>query len=126
MTINNQTEIDGNYIYNTVLVVSHLNGKDLIRVDTIVHCKIEEKYCNLYLNNGSKYIVPKGINEVMKKLPNHKFIKTSNTQIVNIDFINRYVKAKENYLLMHDGSKIVVGVSEEKIFDDLIKPIQFF
>jgi two-component system, LytTR family, response regulator len=118
---NSNTEID-----NNILVIPSLAGKDFIRLDTIVHCQASDAYCIIFLNNGNKHTICKTLKTIEKKLPAHKFIKTHQSHIVNIAFINRYITGEENFVVMHDGKHIPIARSQKKTFKALINMLQIF
>jgi two-component system, LytTR family, response regulator len=106
-----------------VLLLPNTVGKDYIRFDTIVRCEGQKGSCIIYLNNENKQMVCKTINFIEKKLPIHMFIKVQPLQIVNLSFINRYINDKDDYLVMHDGTKISISNSYRKLLNGLIKSV---
>jgi two-component system, LytTR family, response regulator len=111
-------EIDEN-----VLLLPNTVAKDYIKLDTIVRCE-EQKDCSIiYLNNGNKHIVSKTLKSIAKKLPPHMFIKVQPLHIVNLAFINRYIEATEDYLIMHDGTKILLSNTYKKTIKNLLKTV---
>lgn len=111
---------------DNILVIPSLIRKDFIRIDTIVHCQASDAYCIIFLNNGNKHTICKTLKAVEKKLPAHKFIKTHQSHLVNIAFINRYITGEENFVVMHDGTHIPIARSQKKTFKALINMLQIF
>jgi two-component system, LytTR family, response regulator len=115
---NSNAEID-----NNILVIPSSVGKDFIRIDTIVHCQAADAYCIVFLNNGNKHTICKTLKTLSKKLPAHKFIRTHQSHIVNIAFVNRYITGEESYVVMHDGTHIPIARSQRKALGILFKAI---
>jgi two-component system, LytTR family, response regulator len=109
-----------------ILTLFNTNGKDFIRIDTIVRCEMLEAECVIYLNNGNKHAVNKTLKGIIRYLPAHKFLKVHHLHIVNIDFINRYIKSSEDYLVMHDGTNIPISRTLKKVIKELMKAEQIF
>ncbi len=113
-------------IADNILIIPSLIGKDFIRIDTIVRCQASDAYCIIFLNNGNKHTICKTLKAIEKKLPEHKFIKTHQSHIVNIAFINRYITGEENLVVMHDGTHIPIARSQKKTFKALVNMLQIF
>ncbi len=94
-----------------ILIWSYANGKDFIRIDTIVYCEADNTSCNIYLNNGNKHRISQTLEEIENKLPTHKFIKIHDCYIVNVSFINRHKKEDVDYMILHDGTKLEIGAA---------------
>jgi two-component system, LytTR family, response regulator len=94
-----------------ILIWSYANGKDFIRIDTIVYCEADNTSCNIYLNNGNKHRISQTLEDIEKKLPTHKFIKMHDCFMVNVSFINRHKKDDVDYLILHDGTKLEIGTA---------------
>jgi two-component system, LytTR family, response regulator len=97
-----------------ILIWSYANGKDFIRIDTIVYCEADNTSCNIYLNNGNKHIISQTLEAIENKLPTHKFIKIHDCYMVNVSFINRHKKEDIDYLILHNGTKLEIGLSYKK------------
>jgi two-component system, LytTR family, response regulator len=114
MTSNTFNEKDTLDRDESILILSHTNGKDFIKIDTIVHCEAEGFLSNIHLNNGNKHTVSILLNKILEKLPAHKFIKIAPTHFVNVDFVNRFIKDKSSYVEMHDGLQIAISKDKER------------
>ncbi len=106
-----------------ILIIPHNVGTDLIKIDSIVHCKANNVYCFIYLNNGTKLTVCKTLKAILEKLPRYKFLKLHRSHVVNIEFINRYVNGIEGYVVLFDGTKISVARSQKKQLNEIIKSL---
>jgi two-component system, LytTR family, response regulator len=102
-------------VNENILIWSYANGKDFIRIDTIVYCEADNISCNIYLNNGNKHIISQTLEDIENKLPTHKFIKIHDCYMVNVSFINRHKKEDIDYLILHNGTKLEIGSSYIKI-----------
>lgn len=114
MTSNAFNEKDTWNVQENILILFHSDGKDFIRVDTIVRCQADNTGCTIYVNNGNKHNTSQTIHEIENQLPKHKFIKIHDADIINVAFINRHKKEVLDYLILHDGTKLEIGISYMK------------
>ena len=121
--INGSTNKD---IDKHILTLYNTNGKDFIRIDTIVRCEMLEAKCIIYINNGNKHAVNITLKGIIKYLPAHKFLKVHSLHMINIDFINRYIKSSKDYLVLHDGTIIPISRTLKKLTKELMKVEQIF
>ena len=100
-----------------------LPGDGYIRTDTVVHCHDNGDTCTLYLNNGNVQVINQTIDSIEQKLPGHQFVRLDPSHIVNIDFVNRYVKGPPAYVIMHNGTRIIIPVAYKKRHDKLLNSL---
>ncbi len=126
---NNQTHnsimnsIYVNEINENFLLLENATGKDYLKFDTIVRCEQQKEVSIIFLNNGNKQIASEKLKSIAKKLPAHLFIKVHPLHIVNLAFVNRYIKNDEDFIVMHDGTQIQLSNSNKKVIKDLLKTV---
>lgn len=119
-------------------LLSHLNPDDkkrrklvlrtaesihLINIQSIVRCEASSGYTEFILDNGKTILVSKGLIEYDELLSTCGFIRTHQSHLININFIESYEKTEGGYILMQD--KTIVPVSNRKkesiirLFDQL-------
>jgi two-component system, LytTR family, response regulator len=64
-----------------------------ILVSDIVMLKADNIYCNLYLINGKCLFVSNTLKELSEKLIDKQFFKPHRSYILNINYVERYVKS---------------------------------
>jgi two-component system LytT family response regulator len=84
-------------------------GLELIPFKKIIQCKAERAYCSFYVDGGKKLLVSKPMKEFEETLFNHGFFKVHKSNIVNIEYAVKYVRGKGGYLVLSDGSNVVVS-----------------
>ncbi len=89
---------------------SHLEGKStqivlrlydsfqIIRFDELVYCQSDAGYTTFHLTDKRKFTVSKSIKEYEKLLPDGRFLRTHQSYIVNLGFVDRYEKGGALYL----------------------------
>jgi two-component system LytT family response regulator len=105
------------------LVLRTSESIHLIDIQNIIRCEANSGYTEFFLENGKKVLVSKGLIEYDELLSNCGFIRTHQSHLININFIESYEKIDGGYLLMADKS--IVPVSSRKkeniirLFDQL-------
>lgn len=89
------------------------DGLTLVPFNEIVKCEASRAYCYFHLKNGRKMLISKSMKEFEAILLNHGFVKVHNSNIVNINFAEKYLKGKGGQLLMTDGSIVPVAVRKK-------------
>ena len=115
-----------NELRQDFLVLQNAADKKFIKLDTIVFIKAIGLESEIHINSGNKFIFPENIKKVSEKLPVQKFLGIANKYLLNIAFVNRYVQNNENYIVMHDGTKISIPIKRSKRLDYILKMLYFF
>jgi two-component system LytT family response regulator len=97
------------------------DGLELVPFEQIIHCKAERAYCYFYLINNKKILVSKPMKEFEVTLINNGFFKVHKSSIVNLQFAEKYVRGKGGYLVLSDGSTVVVSTRKK---DELMKRLK--
>ncbi|MGY5355290.1 LytR/AlgR family response regulator transcription factor [Wenyingzhuangia sp. IMCC45467] len=123
--VNKVTEILDKKIANKKLehLVSNYNNQQLpkkialptsdelffVAIDDIIRCKSENNYTIFHLVNETTILVSKTLKEWDELLSAHHFIRTHQSHLVNSIHVKSYVKKDGGYILMNDGSNVVVS-----------------
>jgi two-component system, LytTR family, response regulator len=93
---------------NIILDVDH--GFIVENSHNIVYCYAKNSYSVLVLNTEKEWLVPKSLKELQDILPKNQFYRTHKSYLVNIYYIQKFVRGKENYVFLEGGVKIPVSV----------------
>ena len=99
------TEIPGE---NILIDVEH--GFIMKNTSSIEYCYAKNSYSVVVMNTQKEFTVPKSLKELQEILPEKQFYRTHKSFLVNIYYIQKFVRGKENYLLLSGGIKIPVSV----------------
>ncbi len=97
---------------NNRIVLRTLEYLQIVQYDDIVYCKGDAGYTTFYLSNNKKITTSKSMKEYEDLLPAVVFIRTHQSYIVNINFIERY--HKEGYLVLKDNTEIPVATRRKE------------
>ena len=76
----------------------------------IEYCVAAQSYSEIITIGSKEITVSKSLKEIQEMLPEDQFYRTHKSYLVNINYIRKFVKASESYLLLKSGTKIPVSV----------------
>jgi two-component system, LytTR family, response regulator len=103
----------------TKIAVPTTEGFELIPADQLVRCEAFDNYTHLYLKNKTRIIACRSLKEVEEQLHTFSsFIRVHNSYLVNLNEVTKYIRGEGGYLIMSDGSTVIVSRSRK---DALLK-----
>lgn len=96
------------------LVLSLQEGYQVVDFDMLMYCQSDKGYTTFYLSNGKTYMASKPIKEFEAQLPAKKFIRTHQSYMVNIDYVDKY--DKNGYIYLKSNQKIPVSTRKKEDF----------
>ena len=91
-------------------------GLRFIILKDIIRCEADNNYTNFYLNSGEKVLVTKTLKEYDESLSGEDFIRVHQSHLVNIKFVDRYIKGDGGTIIMTDGSHVEVSRRRKEAF----------
>jgi two-component system, LytTR family, response regulator len=99
-----------------------MEGLQLIPVRSIVSCEANDNYTTITLKNNKKIVISCTLKVIEELLEDHSFIRVHRSFVVNLDEVEKYVKADGGYLVMSDGSEILISRNKkEELLKKLVK-----
>ncbi len=92
----------------------------ILKPEEIIHLEAHGNYTLFTTVNGKKTTCCKPIKDYESLLPNHLFVRVHQSHIVNIRFIEKYIKTKNGHLLMSDGKQIPISASRKEVIKSYI------
>lgn len=93
-----------------------LDGLRFINLDNVLYCKSDSNYTWFFLSNGEKILVTRTLKEYDETLSENYFVRIHQSYLINIRFVDRYVKGKAGYVIMSDGTEINVSRRRKELF----------
>ena len=94
---------------NKKLAVSTIEGVLLLPILDIIRLEALGSYCTIYLNNKKKIVASKPMSDFEPFLDKTDFIRIHKSHIVNINFIERYIRGEGGQVVMPDGVEVSVS-----------------
>lgn len=114
--ISNQYGTQKRIVINTTESITMLNVADIIR------CESNRNYTYLFMANKKKLIVSKTLMEFEDLLSKYNFIRIHKSHLINVNYIEKYIKSEGGYMMLKDGSKLPVSIrKKEYLFNELEK-----
>ena len=114
--IGNQYGTQKRIAINTTESITILNVADIVR------CESNRNYTYLYMANKKKIIVSKTLMEFEDLLCKYNFVRVHKSHLINVNYIEKYMKSDGGYMMLKDGSKLPVSVrKKEYLFNELEK-----
>ena len=86
----------------------------MIAVESIVVCEADDNYTTLILKNNKKIVVSCTLKVIEELLEDDSFIRVHRSFVVNLNEVEKYVKGDGGYLVMSDGSEILISRNKKE------------
>lgn len=80
------------------IVLRLFDSFQIVRFDELIYCQSDGGYTTFHLTDKRKFTVSKSIKEYERLLPQERFIRTHQSFIVNLEFVDRYEKGGALFL----------------------------
>ncbi|MEP7375428.1 MAG: LytTR family DNA-binding domain-containing protein [Chitinophagaceae bacterium] len=102
------------------IALPSMEGLQMIPVEAIIRCEADDNYTTLILKNNKKIIISCTLKVIEELLEDHSFLRVHRSFLVNLDEVEKYVKADGGYLVMSDGSHIYISKNKK---EELLKKL---
>ncbi len=105
--------LQGNKILKRIILPTSDN-LHIVQVSEIIRAEADSNYTTFWLTENRKIMVSRTIKEYDSMLSGSGLIRVHQSHLVNINFINKFVKRDGGYLQLKDGAKIPVSPNLKK------------
>lgn len=92
----------------------------ILKPEEIIYLEAQGNYTLFTSTNGKKTTCCKPIKDYESLLPDYLFVRVHQSHIVNIRYIEKYLKTKNGHLLMSDGKQIPISASKKDVIKSYI------
>ena len=85
----------------------------ILKINDIIRCESDGSYTEFHLMDAKKITVSKPLKEYEEMLSHSGFLRVHKSHLVNINYINSFVKRDGGYLVLNDLTKIPVSVRKK-------------
>ncbi|MFK8039219.1 MAG: LytR/AlgR family response regulator transcription factor [Crocinitomicaceae bacterium] len=96
------------------LVLSLHDSFQVIDLNELMYCESDKGYTTFYCIDNKRYVVSKTLKEFEQRLSNANFVRSHQSFLVNLEFIDKYEKSGAIYL--KNGIKIPVSIRKKDHF----------
>ncbi|MFT5819068.1 MAG: two-component system LytT family response regulator [Crocinitomix sp.] len=97
---------------NDRIVLRMQDSFQIVDFEQLMYCKADSGYTTFFLSDGRKFVVSKPLKDFVSQLPAATFVRTHQSYLVNISFIDRYDKTR--FLFLKNGDKIAVSIRKKE------------
>ena len=108
--------LEGKNQFLRKIAVSTSEGLTFVEVGNIIRCQSDINYTHLFLKGNSKITVTKTLKHFENLLEQYNFFRIHNSHLINLFFVEKYIKGKGGYVLMSDETHIEVAVRRKDAF----------
>ena len=106
----------------TKIALPTMEGLQMIPVQTIISCEANDNYTTLVLKGNKKLVVSCTLKVIEEMLEEHSFIRVHRSFLVNLNEVEKFVKADGGYVVMSNGSHIFISRNKkEELLQKLLR-----
>ena len=92
----------------------------MLNINEIVHCSSDGSYTTFYTIKGKKIVVSKPIREYDELLSPHNFFRVHQSHLVNLSYVEQFLKEDGGTLIMTDSSRIEVSRRRKDLLMEIL------
>jgi DNA-binding LytR/AlgR family response regulator len=96
------------------IVVNSSSNIHVVKINSIMHCQSDQSYTQFHLSGGKKITTTRSLKQIEAILKKHDFTRIHQSHLVNINYIEKYVKGAGGYLVLNDGTELPVAVRKKE------------
>ena len=97
-----------------------LEGITMLNINDIVHCSSEGSYTSFFTINGKRIVVSRPIKEYDELLSPYNFFRTHKSHLVNLNYVEQFLREDGGVLIMTDSSRIEVSRRRKDLLIEIL------
>jgi len=98
------------------IAIPTVEGLIMLPIKDIIYCEANSSYTIIHLVKKEKIVSAKTLKEYEELLEAHNFYRVHNSHLINLNFVEKYVKGDGGYVIMTDQSTIGVSRGRKESF----------
>lgn len=98
------------------IALPSMEGLHFVNLDEIIYCESQDNYTQFFLTDGRRIMVSKTIKHFEEMLDEDRFYRVHRSNIINLKYIDKYVKGEGGYIVMKQGPRIPVSRRRKESF----------
>lgn len=104
--------------------ISATDGIYFLNLNEIIRFEGEDNYTHIFTKNKEKITVSKTIKSYEDLLNEQGFYRIHKKYLINIQYLQKFVKGDNGYVVLSDGSNLEVSRRKRPLFSEYLKSIQ--
>ena len=97
------------------LFLPTLNGLEFIDKEMVVRCESDSNYTTVFFKKNDTMIISKTLKEFEHLLPERHFFRVHHSHIINLLYVQRYVRGDGGHLVLKNGNIVPVSRAKKKL-----------
>ncbi|MGQ1908311.1 LytR/AlgR family response regulator transcription factor [Marinifilum sp. RC60d5] len=110
---------------STRIMLPDVFGFRLVNTNDIIRCEAHSCYTNFHMVDDERIVVSKPMSSFIHLLPKQTFCRVHNKHLVNLNYVNKYIKGRGGIIILNDGSSVDVSERKKKEFLEHLKSIAY-
>jgi len=102
----------------TRISLSTIEGLTFVEVNDIIYVESDGRYSRFHLVKDKKMLVTKNLGKFETELASSGFIRIHNSYLVNLSFVEKYVKGRGGNVVLKNGKSLEVSSRKKDDFFD--------
>lgn len=98
------------------LSIPTMEGLLFLDINEIIYCKADDNYTEIMLIKPQKIIVSKTLKDIEEMLEGYSFFRIHQSSLINLKYMQRYVKGDGGHVIMKDGTSLDVARRKKEEF----------
>mgnify|MGYP000238789424 CR=1 FL=1 len=103
-------------VSNDFIDIPTSRGYQRLTISEIVRCEASNNYTIIFLNDKKQCVVTKPLADFEKQLHTVGFCRIHQSHLINLRYVQEYVKGKGGDIILKDGSKVAVSQRKKADF----------
>lgn len=103
--------------------ISTSEGMTILNTADIVYCESEGPYCKFYFAGNKTLVASRTLKETEEALHDADFCRIHNSYLVNMKFVERYIRGEGGEVVLTNGKKLPVSRTKKQEFLQLFERI---
>ena len=104
--------------------ISAVDGIYFLNLSDIIRFEGDDNYTHIYTKSNERITVSKTIKLYDDLLSNQGFYRVHKKFLININYLQKFVKGDNGYVIMSDGAQVEVSRRKRPLFSEYLKGIQ--
>ena len=115
-----KTSMNDNKTQEDKIAISTTEGLEFIPIKNILHIESNSNYSKIYFHNNRTLTVTKLLKDFEDMLVPYHFYRVHNSHLINLNYIQKYLRGNGGRVMMQDGTEIEVARRKK---DEFLKMI---
>lgn len=103
------------------IIVKDKYGFHVVNIKEIIRLEAENNYTKFILSDRDSFLTSKTLKEYENMLSKQNFFRSHQSHLVNLDYLTRYDKQKDDKLILKDGSEVPISARKKEVLLDKLQ-----